>query len=64
MVHSSNPCESTKMKFLSYNIQHGKDQDDKYNLYRIAEIIQNADIACIQSAFDHWPLWMEMNTKR
>ncbi|HIA38514.1 MAG TPA: asparagine--tRNA ligase, partial [Planctomycetes bacterium] len=27
-----------------------------------AEIIQNADIACIQSAFDHWPLWMEMNT--
>jgi len=42
------------MKFLSYNIQYGKDQDDKYNLYRISKVIQNADVACVQEVEKFW----------
>jgi endonuclease/exonuclease/phosphatase family metal-dependent hydrolase len=42
------------MKFLSYNIQYGKDQDGKYNLYRIAQIIKEADVACIQEVEKFW----------
>jgi len=42
------------MKFLSYNIQYGKGQDGKYNLYRIAQIIKEADVACIQEVEKFW----------
>ena len=36
------------MKFLSYNIQYGRDQKGKHNLYRVAEAIKETDVACIQ----------------
>ena len=41
------------MKFLSYNIQYEKDQDGKYNLYRMAQIIKEADVACIHNKCYH-----------
>ena len=36
------------MKFLSYNIQYGKGQNGKHNLYRVAETIKETDVACLQ----------------
>jgi len=42
------------MKFLSYNIQYGKDQDGESNLYRVAEAIKEADVVCIQEIEKFW----------
>ena len=42
------------MKFLSYNIQYGKGQKGKHNLYRVAEVIKKADIVCLQEIEKFW----------
>ena len=42
------------MKFLSYNIQYGRDQKGKHNLYRVAEAIKETDVACIQEIEKFW----------
>ena len=42
------------MKFLSYNIQYGKGQKGKHNLYRIAEVIKETDVACLQEIEKFW----------
>jgi len=42
------------MKFLSYNIQYGKGQKGKHNLYRVAEVIKEADIICLQEIEKFW----------
>ena len=42
------------MKFLSYNIQYGKGQKGKHNLYRVAETIKETDVACLQEIEKFW----------
>jgi len=42
------------MKLVTYNIQYSKGQDDKFSLIRIAEVLQDADIACIQEVERFW----------
>ena len=42
------------MKLVTYNFQYSKGQDDKFSLIRIAEALQDADIACIQEVERFW----------
>ena len=42
------------MKLVTYNIQYSKGQDGKFSLIRIAEALQDADIACIQEVERFW----------
>lgn len=42
------------MRILSYNIQYGYGQDNAYDLARIARIVAEADIACLQEVDRHW----------
>lgn len=42
------------MKIVSYNIQYGLGSDGKYNLKRIAEEIEEADIIALQEVDRYW----------
>ena len=42
------------MKLLSFNIQYGFGQDDRYDLRRAASLIGGADIAAVQEVDRHW----------
>lgn len=42
------------MKLVSYNIQYGFGADGHYDLSRIAPVIADADIICLQEVERHW----------
>ena len=42
------------MRLLSYNIQYGFGQDNRYDLTRAARVIAGADIAALQEVDRHW----------
>ena len=43
------------MKFVSYNIQYGKGQDQQINLDRIVDEVAGADIIALQEVERYWP---------
>ena len=42
------------MKFVTYNIQYGLGKDSRYDLARIAQEVENADVICLQEVERHW----------
>lgn len=42
------------MKLVTYNIQYGRGQDHKYDLFRIIETIRGADVIVLQEVDRHW----------
>lgn len=42
------------MKLVTYNIQYGFGTDDRYDLGRIARVIEGADIIALQEVERHW----------
>ena len=42
------------MKFLSYNIQYGIGLDENYDLPRVAEVLEDADVIALQEVERHW----------
>ena len=42
------------MKLVSFNIQYGFGSDGRYDLSRIAQIVDGADIICLQEVERHW----------
>ena len=42
------------MKLVSYNIQYGFGKDGNYNLERIADVVEGADIIALQEVERHW----------
>ncbi|MBC2836108.1 endonuclease/exonuclease/phosphatase family protein [Paragemmobacter straminiformis] len=42
------------MKLVSYNIQYGFGSDGRYDLSRVADVIREADIICLQEVERHW----------
>ena len=42
------------MKFVSYNIQYGYGQDDRYDLARTVDAIADADVIALQEVERHW----------
>ena len=42
------------MKLLSFNIQYGVGQDNRYDLGRVARVVAGADIAALQEIDRHW----------
>ncbi len=47
-------CFSKAMKIVTYNIQYSRGQDDRFDLPRIAEAIQGADIIGLQEVDRFW----------
>jgi len=43
------------MKLVSYNIQYGKGKDGRFDLGRIAAVLQDADVIALQEVERHWP---------
>ncbi len=42
------------MKIVTYNIQYGLGQDGRYDLSRIADAVQGADVIALQEVDRHW----------
>lgn len=42
------------MKFLSYNIQYGVGLDGRYDLPRVARVMEGADVIALQEVERHW----------
>lgn len=42
------------MKFLSYNIQYGVGLDERYDLPRVARVMEGADVIALQEVERHW----------
>lgn len=42
------------MKLVSFNIQYGFGSDGRYDLSRIAQMVDGADIICLQEVERHW----------
>ena len=43
------------MKLVSYNIQYSKGRDGRYDLERIADSLQGADVIALQEVERNWP---------
>jgi len=50
----TSPYEDQLLKIISYNIQFGLGQDDRYDLARIADEVRSADIVALQEVERHW----------